>query len=260
MSFNIWNNLDEIALYLGLERIDSETNEAFYNRIKQFGRWKYRTDYYTQVHSIPIQSGLETKNIVKIYSNLQYGSKKTYKCNIDWEYFTLSNDEEGIRVFIGEIGCKLSKVLNAIDNSKTFSYKLYDESYRDISCKFIIRNSNIKTIDEFVDSTRFRLAKRNIVEDSLKATSNIRLYNIKDKPLDIKHNGDYFIDHEIGYLEFAQDSFDSGYIKYKYYDDSFYIEYTDINLIPISLYAKNGITNKIVDLSPYILNNRVFGK
>jgi hypothetical protein len=259
MAFNIWNNLDEIALYLGLERLDSETNESFYNRIRQFGRWKYRTDYYTQVHSIPLQLALETNNLVKISSLSNFGRDTNYTCKIDWEYFTLNNSQESIRVFIGAKDCKLSKILTAIENSNTFTYKLYDESAIELPCKFLIRNTNIKTVDEYIASNKFRLDNKNLLFGSVKAKELITLKNEKEALDGLKITGDFFVDYKLGYIEFLQNDFTGGFINYKYYDDSFCLESTDINLIPLNNYCKYGFTDEFIEQLEYVLNDKVWG-
>lgn len=252
-SFNIWNNLDEVALYLGLERLDSETNESFYNRIRKFGQWRYKTDYYTQVHSIPLQLALDTKNLVKIYSPYKY------KCNLDWEYFTLSNSQESLRVFIGGES-SLSKILNCIENSSTFSYRLYDENLRDTPCKTLIRNSNIKRIEEYIPSNKSRLTNCDIVPGSIVPKSFVTLRNEKENPTLLNKIGDYFIEYKIGYIEFLQNEFDGGFIQYDYYDNTFCIEFTEMNLIPFNNFIKYGITDDSINMIPYLLNSRVWGK
>ena len=66
MAIGIWNNIDDLALFLGLKRLNYETNDELSNRIKLMSRWKYRTDYYTQAHSIPLQAGLKTESVILI--------------------------------------------------------------------------------------------------------------------------------------------------------------------------------------------------
>ena len=253
MSLQTWNNIDEISLYLGLDRLDSETDEDFYKRIKKFGKWRYKTDYLTQVHSIPLQLGMDTDAVLKIKCN------NNYICKVDWEYFYLYNDNEAIRVFIGNENDTLSKILDAIDNSEEFTYSLYDEDSRDILCKFLVRNTNVKIYKDYIPQNRYKLRYSNIVSGSLLSNNNLLLRNRRSKIADLKRIGDYFLDEETGYIEIVYPEFDGEYLTYKYYDSSFYIESTDINLTPINIISKYGMTDKMIAISEYLLSDKVMG-
>lgn len=253
MPIQTWNNIDEIALYLGLDRLQSETDESFYKRIKKFGKWRYKTDYYTQSHSIPLQLGLETEAILKIKCN------NNYICNIDWEYFYLYNENDAIRVFIGNEDDKLSKILDSIDNSNEFSYSLYNEDNRNISCKFLIRNTNVKIYKDYLPQNKHILRFKNIVNDSIKSENNLMLRKRKQSIQELSRIGDYFLDEKTGYIEIVYPDFNGAYITYKHYDDAFYIESTDINLTPVNIISKYGLTDKMIKVSEYLISDKVIG-
>lgn len=252
MSFNIWNNLDETALYLGLERLDSETNESFNNRIREFGKWKYKTDYLSQVHSISLQLGLSVDKIVKLRSDYDF------ECKLDWEYFTLENSQEYLRVFIGELDSRLYKILNVIDNSSTFRYTLYSNPASATLCKFLVRNSNVKVYQDYLVSNRYNLRYKNIIPGSITCSNRFLLRNEKLSIPDLKKDGDYFVDYKNGYIELFYPDFNGEYITYKHYDTSFYLESTELNLSPMNNITKYGITDELINNIPYLLNNRVW--
>lgn len=252
MSFNIWNNLDEMALFLGLTRLDSESNEDFFNRIKAFSRWKYKTDYYTQAHSIPLQLGLKTDSIMKILSTYKY------ECTIDWEFFYLKNEIENIRVYIGA-DATLQKVLDAINASSTFTYKLYDDLAGSIDFKYIIRNKNIKTGEDFIDEPRVTLENKDIIQGTVKCLENGILITEKSSLLELKKQGDYFVDYKTGYLEIFHPNFLQATIFYRYYDPVFYIESTELNLKPTNLEFKYGLVDGNVDTVKRLLSGKVWG-
>lgn len=252
MSFNIWNNLDEIGLFLGLTRLDSEANEAYFNRIRLFGKWKYKTDYLSQVHSIPLQTGLLTTPIVKIISDYKY------ECTIDYEFFYLTNEIETIRVYIND-DSTLDKILQAIDNTTTFTYSIYNELSRDMKLKFLVRNTSLKLQSDYIEQTNFNLANGSIKRGTLSAKDKFVLITEKDSILDLKTSGDYFVDYETGYIQIFAPDFTGAFISYKYYDPSFRLESTELNLIPVSLKFKYGLTDENIGLIPLLLDKQVWG-
>ena len=260
MSTNaVWNNIDEIALYLGLSRLDSESNEDFVNRIRKFSRWKYGTDYYTLVHSIPIQLGLETSLICRFVNTK--GNK--FKCTIDWEYFTLEElipEGEYIRIYIFGEGNSINKILETVSKSTSFSIDYCDNLSSDFlsltqkSCDFIIRNTNIRTNYVYLDTTSYMLDDKNIVPGSLSLKD--KLIEVTNIPALVKNNT-YYCDYEKGYVEFNKINFKPILASYQYFDTSFALEYTELNLIPASLYYKNGLTPTSLNHMQYTLNNIV---
>jgi hypothetical protein len=262
MSFGIWNNLDDAALYLGVSRLDYESDEVFYNRIKKFGKWKYRPDYFTQVHSLPLQIGLDFRTIMEIKS----ASDKRIEYVLDWEYFTLEtfNDDgstnEYIRVFINTPDCTLEKITDLLDSSEDIEYLFFKENYKNYSTKNLIRNKNTFVKKESISSKNSNLENKNIIKGSFRAINTQLFKREVDSLQDLKKDGDYFIDYENGYVETFTIPTDVANITYKFFKKNIRIEHTDLNLIPLNIISKYGVTDKFIDLVPYILAGNVWGK
>ena len=261
MSFSIWNNIDELALYLGLSRLDGETNDELTNRIKIFPKWKYKTDYYTQVHSIPIQLGLNT-NVVGRITNLR-GNK--YQCNIDWDYFTLKeilsdgSTGEYIRLFLEGKFDTIQTIVNVINNSLTFRCTVYNSVDLNTNLTYLVRNRNIK-IDKYTVTNKYdNLGKKDIVPGTLRV--NDPSYRKIVASIDLlKRSGDYYIDYKTGFIQTYDTTTDTTDIVFQYYDPTFSLETTELNLIPINRLFAYGITDDSINVIPYLLNNIIAGE
>lgn len=253
MAFGVWNNLDELALFLAIERLDWETNEEFYARIKKFAKYKYGVDYNTQVHSIPLQVGLDSYRIGEI------SCLKEYSCKIDWEYIILENEDEYVRVFINTPDCTIEKISQTINSSNTFRFIYFKDSYKNISTKKLIRSENQTLINKRVSGKSIHLEK-NIVESSFMIEDNLYISNRVSDLQKIKIRGDYFIDFRNGYIEAYDNEYPEVKISYKTSDQEFVFEITDINLVPMNLITQYGITNELIEMLPYILNGQIWGK
>lgn len=257
MSLNIWNNIDEIALYLGLDRLDGETNSEFVNRIKQFARWKYKTDYYTQVHSIPLQTGLNTEIIGRITS-----SGNNYECFIDWDYFTLkeilpdNSTGESIRVFIGNKDCKLSKIADVVNSSESFLFEVYNNQDLDLSIDYIVRNKNTRIVTSIISGKYSYFDNNNIVRGSIRIDNpsyRKEVYSIQD----LKRTGEFYIDYKLGFIQTYDFEPTDAKVTYSFYDKAFAIEKTELALTPFNNYLTYGITDKTISLLPDLLNKLV---
>lgn len=256
MAFGVWNNLDEVALYLGLERFSYETDEKLFSRLKKFSKWKYRTDYYTQMHSIPLQVGLDTFNVLEIYA---INSELEFKCSIDWEYFIIDSDEEYIRVFINTEDATLKKITDQIDKSENFNYRLIKGSFKNFPIKYLVRNKNYRITRDFVTSKSFNLSNKNLQFNSLTAIDTNICKKRRDSLQDLKRPGDYFLDEKVGYLELYDKDFSSFYVSYKHYKPKFIIEGSEINLIPLNIITKYGLSDKLINMLPCIMDDISWG-
>jgi len=259
MSFGIWNNLDEAALYLGLERLDGEVDEELCARIKKFGKWRYKTDYYTQVHSIPLQVGLGTKNLLEITS------VKRFECKIDWEHFTIEsfNDDgtssEYVRVFINTPFVTISKVSDLLDQSLDFKCNIYNPQYKSYLFKNIIRHTNVFIETAFINSSNYNFLNGNIIKGTLRFNDD-NIFNREVGSLqDLGSSGDYFVDYTRGYIQSYDNIKDGIYATYRRFNDRFILEHTDINLQPLNVISKYGVTDDLIDLMPYLLNGKTWG-
>jgi hypothetical protein len=272
MAFGIWNNLDELGLYMGLERISYETDEEYSNRLKQFAVYKYKTDYYTQVHSIPLQLGLETYEVMRLTcSHTDIDGKVTvipFECKIDWEYAILENfppaglesQKEYIRIFINNHDATVKKIMNTLDTSLTFKYITLKGKHKRLPCKFLIRNTNIGHGRDFVNSKHTRLSNKDIITGSLVPEDILICKKPIASILEMKHDGDYFIDTELGYLQTQSDVQFGFFVTYQYYKPSFSIEGTELNFTPLNILAKYGLSDQLAEYAKVILENKVWGK
>ncbi len=272
MAFGIWNNLDELGLYMALERISYETDEDYYNRIKKFAIYKYKTDYYTQVHSIPLQLGLETYDVMRLscsYTDVDgLVTDIPFECNIDWEYAYFENfppaelldQKEYIRIFINNHDATLKKIINTLGESKTFKYNTLKGQYKRLPCKFLVRNTNIGIGRDFIETKFNSLSNLNIVPGSF-STEDPRVCQKRVASLlDMKKAGDYYLDDKLGYLQTFLAPSSGFFITYKFYKPFFTLEGTELNLIPLNILAKYGITDQLVQYAKILLENQVWGK
>jgi arsenate reductase-like glutaredoxin family protein len=262
MDFGIWNHLDEMGLYLNISRLEYETDEDFYTRIKKFSKWKFKTDYYTLAHSVPLQLGLDTVNMLEITTV----NGKRFVCDINWEYFTLEsfNDDgsssEYIRIYINTHATTVQKVLDIINTSSIdFQYIIYNSSFNRYPFKNIIRNTNTFMYKDYISNKASNLSNKNIIKKTLRSNNNSVINREVSSLLDLKKKGDYFVDYENGYIETYSIIDGPIDISYQYYTPRFILEYTDVNLIPVNVIAKYGITDDLIDMIPFILANQTWG-
>jgi hypothetical protein len=271
MAFGIWNNLDELGLYLGLERISYETDEDYSSRIKQFAIYKYKTDYYTQAHSIPLQLGLSTYEAIRLTCTYETDGESIdvpFQCKVDWEFIYFENFppagqenlKEYIRIFINSPDATIRKILNILDNSTTFKYTLLRGAYKRLNCKFLIRNSNVATGRDFVNSKYATLSQANIIDGSFNVEDITTCKKRVASLLDLRRDGDYYIDRVTGYMQTFSDITLGFFVTYQYYKPYFSIEATELNFIPLNTIAKYGITDQFADYAKIILKDKVWGK
>lgn len=255
-TFGVWNNLDEIALFLGIERLTGESDEEFFNRAKLVGKYKYRTDYYTQVHSIPLQAGLKTYNLFNIY----HKDSKAFKCEINWEYFILEGETDYIRIFINNEEATVDKIIEAINKTTEFGITFNKNMHKSTKCKYLIRNTNVTTEIEYIASKRTHLKNKSLIDGTfISSDTNHMCSNEVSDIASLKYSGDYYIDKTNGYLELYDVEPEEFFITYQCTDSIFTVESTELNLIPMNLFWKYGISNKCIDLATYLLNGKTFG-
>jgi len=263
MSFGIWNNLDELGLYLGLERLDYERDEDFFDRLQKIVKWKYKTDYNTLVHSIPIQLGLSTENLLTIETK---SPNIPFKCSIDWEYFTLEDmdpskafeDREFHRIFINTEDSTLEKVFNALEFSETFKIDLKKLQFKTSNFKNIVRGTNYFITTENIQQTK-SLANKNIVKGTEILEGSLLTERV-DNLQELSYSHQYFLDYENGFIQTYSPLPRPIKISYYYYKPKFNIEHTDVNLMPVNVFAKYGLTDELIELAPYLLANQTWGK
>lgn len=260
MSLNIWNQLDEVALYQSLDRMVGETDEDLFARMKKFAKWRCKTDYNTQVHTIPIQSGLLTYPILDITCDHPFEMK------IDWEYFYIQNfpenpeDKEYARVFINMDSSPINKITEVLNSLPSFNYRVLDPYYTGIHHRFIARACTVTVETDFVSAKNMNLSHKHLLKGTLRADSGLYCKTEKESIQDLKVPGDYFLDCEAGYLQTYSNVEDGFFVTYRRYMPKASIEATELNLIPVSTLVKYGLTDDVIELVPYLLNGKVWGK
>ena len=259
MALSIWNQLDEVALYQSLERSSGETDEDFFIRMKKFAKWRCKTDYRTQAHTIPIQAGLLTYPIMDITC------KYPFEVKLDWEYFTIQNyptdgsKKEYARIFININDSAIDKITSILDTLRSFKYIVRKPEYRKIHQKFFIREHSIRLETDFVYTKGTCLTYKNVLDGSLRPDSTLYCKDRKNSIQEIKKRGDYFFDAESGYIEIYEESPDGFFVSYRRYHPRVSIEATELNLIPMSVLMKYGLTDESVELFPYMINGKIWG-
>jgi hypothetical protein len=265
----IWNNIDVAALYFGLDRLQGESNEDFIERLKQISKYQYRNDYYNLAHNIPIQLGLKTSVIGRIF----HRTGNLFDCKIDWNYFTLreilpdASIGEYIRVFIGgqydsmnaPYSGSVKKIKTAIDNCSAFTIEIYNDLDAELSVDYLIRNRNIKTATELINTQHQKLLHENIIPNSFVINSP-SFRNLKAVPTDVVNTGEYFIDNKLGYTYCGDYTISEASSQYRYQDMSFALESTDINLIPVRHYFAHGLNDTSLEYIPSLIEGNIAGK
>jgi hypothetical protein len=260
MSFGIWNSLDETALYLGLERFKSETNDELAHRIKQFAKYRYKTDYYTQVHSIPLQCGLNTDPFAIIRNK----NGNNFICEIGWDIFTLKeilpdgSQGEYIRIFLEGKNVLINKVSATIASGNSFELNFIDEYKINLPVSYLVRNKNVKNYKEKITDRYFQLENTNIVAGSFLVDHDSFKYSV-DGITGLKKEGDYFIDYKTGVIQtydIIQSEID---IAYQYYEKVFFLESTELSLTPMNRVFAYGITDDNYQYIPYLVDQLVAG-
>lgn len=61
MALGIWNTIDELGLYLGIERLPKENDDSFKERIYNVSRYMYKNNSYELVKSTSAQAGMKKR-------------------------------------------------------------------------------------------------------------------------------------------------------------------------------------------------------
>lgn len=252
MSFGIWNSIDEVALYLGIDRLPKESDDSFKNRVYNISRYMYKNDSYSMARSIAGQCGFD------VLPAFQIDSAEDFKCTIDYDYFILETDTSYLRVFIGRDDIAITEILNGIDKLDDIGYTLYSPAVTGCVARNILRNTNVKFHKEFIYETSVQLKKKNIIEGSIEFEDKVNFINSVDGIPSIKNSGDYFIDYQNGYLQSKNTSDIGQIIKYSYIEKPFVVEYSDISVKPVNNCFQYGITNDSLASIEFLLHRNTW--
>lgn len=253
MSFGIWNNLDDIAAYIGLDRLAGETDEEFYNKIKLLAKYRYKPNYYNQIKSISSQLGLQTKQVLKFNQDIDF------ICKLGWEYFIYQSEDKYIRIYIDTPNSTLQKIITLLEQ-ENIDFTLMASDYKNISCEYLIKNTNIKYSRDYISNKRNNLLHTNIIPGTLSINDKYNFINEVDSLQDLSLKGDYFVDYKNGYLELFDSETAGSYLSYQYYDKSFSLEYSEISFKPVNLITKYGINDNLAHTLEYILDDITWGE
>lgn len=252
MSFGLWNTLDELALYLGLERLPKENDDSFKERIYLTSRYMYKNNSYNLIKSIAAQTGMKTYPVLKIDSD------KEFKCILDYNLFTLETDTSYIRVFTGRENIQLAEITDKLEKIDDITFTLFKDSFNELEIKNIIKNNNIKIAEEFTYNTSIVLKNKNIIETSIEFSDTYNFNCKVDSIADIKNTGEYFIDYKNGYIQSKSCSDLGQIIKYKYIETPFILEYSELSMTPISQFFKYGITKDSIKTIEFLLHRNIW--
>ena len=252
MALGIWNTIDELGLYLGIERLPKENDDSFKERIYNVSRYMYKNNSYELVKSTSAQAGMKTLPILKINSN------KYFKCSIDYDYFTLETDSSYVRVFIGRETIQLAEIVDKLKKISDITFNLYKEEYNELEVKYLIKNTNIKITEEFASETSIVLKNKNIIEGSIEFSDSENFHHKVNSLEDIKNTGEYFIDYKNGYIQSKSSSELGQTIKYKYVESPFILEYSELAITPVSQYFKYGITRDAIRTIEFLLHRNTW--
>jgi hypothetical protein len=264
MAFVATNNLDEVAIYLGINRLNGEEDSDFLSRIKRIGLHRYGTDPKTSQVSINDTTGLLLQPIILLYC------KYPYKIKIDNEFITIRVFKDGeikfASIYIANISDQatlsslpLYRLKSYLDShTELFSYDIVDQSLMNTSNEFIFNNFNYNIGLQEIKAKKTKLHTKNIIPGTLTSSTFIFSNRVSSIP-DIQKIGDYYYDDEIRYLEIATDNPNRFTLSYEEYDKHFMIEKTPISLMPVLDYAKFGFCDRFIELLEIYLSERGIG-
>jgi hypothetical protein len=267
MSFVSTNKLDDIAIYLGITRLNGETDNDFASRIKRLSKIQYGLNYETSVKSISEQVGLRQQPVLKIYSDTPYTA--TFDTNrLTITSYPASGSPQFISIFINipttidlngnVVTSPLKKIYDILSSNTLFTVTIIDNEYEKITREQLFRNRNFKLEQAVVSQKRSIITSNSILKDTLLSDSNLLSNSVSDIA-SLKNGSDYYFDADTNYLELGSDSFNPFIISYTEYTKSFIMYKSNFNIIPITQYINNGITDNLANIIEMIINGRSVG-
>jgi hypothetical protein len=264
MPFVTTNNLDDVAIYLGINRLPGETNSDFVKRIKRIATVRYGTDQKTLVKSITNQIGLEYKQAMLIKSNHPF----TVTINNEHailQSFPVTGGGEYIKVFINTVSkvgvnssYPLKKIKSAIDASLTFTALVIDENLMSAKRENVLHCTNSENRQDVIAGKRTIIDAKKIIPNSLSSISP-DMKNSVDSLQDLSKYGDYYFDNETNYLELFTNDPTPFIVSFKEYDPTFTMLVSDFNLLSPITYSRYGLSDNFINLLELTLSGRQIG-
>lgn len=247
MAFISTNQLDEISIYLGINRLQGETDSLLLDRIKRFSKVRYTTTPVDMIRSIVLQCGLRTENLLKIYN------KNPYTINIYNGICEVTLFNETNRYFKFPILSTDSfLILSNFGFDITINTNIPEETFNK---NILLENKNFGYKSFIIDNKRTNIDCFGIVPGSILSKSTM-MGNRVNSILDIKNSGDYYFDDEIKYLELSSDNVNPFELQILEYSNTFYIEKTPINIIGLNRLLENGINDNFINVLGKLLKER----
>lgn len=263
------NYLDEVAVYIGINRLPGETDNLFFARIKRLAKIKYGLNYETSVNSISEQLGHELIPMAVISSELPF------KIDINDEYFTIDifnqngTKKDHISIFINiqntinnniTIQSPATKIIDRLQDNTDIQLRIIDNSFIDIKREEIFRcrnykNNNINIISNKRSNIEFTKKNAKILPGTI-YNDSIYMRNEVSDLQSLKISGQYYFDKETSYIELMESSVSPFGISFIEYKNNFVIYKTNINLISITPYIKYGISDNFINITEQLLNNK----
>lgn len=264
MPFVTTNNLDDVAIYLGINRLPGETNSDFVKRIKKLASTRYGTDQKTLVKSIVNQVGLNYKHAMLIKCSDEFTVSITSEYAII-QSFPISGDGVYVKVFINSLtkngvqsSYPLRKIKSALDSCPTFTVLVINEELMNATRECILQCSSAENKQDVIIGKRTVIDAKKIVSSTLSSRSP-DMQNRVDSLQDLKKYGDYYFDNETNYLELFNSNPNPFIISFKEYDPTFTILVSDFNLLSYINYSKYGLSNNFINLLELAMSGRQIG-
>lgn len=264
MAFVTTNNLDDIAIYLGIHRLPGEINGDFLSRIKRLAKSRYGTDQKTLVKSIIDQIGLEYKTAVSI-TCIHPFTATVDNVSIILKSFPTSGDGDYIRVFINNMShasqpdtFPLRKLIATLDRFPSFTLSVIDESLLDSCRESILSLSNFSIKQDVVSGKSTILDADKIIDNSIHTLSPLMSRRVNSLN-DLSIAGDYFFDNTSGYIE-LYDTYPSPFVvTFKEYNPIFNVLVSDFNLLSFDANSRYGMSDNFINMLELLMTGRGIG-
>lgn len=265
------NGLDDIAAYFGISRIQGETNNVFYQRIKRLSKIRYGQDYITSILSLNEQLGEKAEPLIKISCELPYtidilDEKIDIKIfNNDGTLKKFTSIFINVQTILDEdnnlVYSPLKKFINRISNIEELKVTILNTSYENVSKDNILRNKNYRFNNDNIITKKRSIIKFNnsnscILPNTLIDDNGYLISRVNSIAEIIKSNQFYF-DDKTNYLELGIQSPKPTLVTFTEVNKDFIIYKVPINLLTIDLYVKYGMSDNFINILFELLNNKI---
>lgn len=267
MAFVSTNNLDDIAIYLGITRLNGEIDSDFASRIKRLAKIGYGINYNTSVSNICEQIGLSKSPALRIESSVPY-TVEVKEDKILLTTFPASGTSKFYSVFINipvtldsngsVISSPLKKFIDVISTDSDFAITIIDSDYLKLPREHIFKNRNFSFSQQVIYNRRSIVNAKNVLYGSMSSDSSLMVSSVSDLQ-SIQKGTDYYFDYTTNYLELGSDSFSPFAISYTDYSNIFVIYKTQFNITSVYNYMQYGMSDNVASILRSILSTKSIG-